>query len=71
MGGLTVNTFLGLNPALAEKISGVIYSAPFFGMHENAGMNLGKKIMTSCLAGVLDEFIVCAPLAIHKVCRNR
>lgn len=32
MGGMTINTFLSLNPDVANKLSGVIYSAPFFAM---------------------------------------
>lgn len=32
MGGLVVNTYLKLNPAIAQKLAGVIYSAPLFGM---------------------------------------
>ncbi len=39
MGGLTVNTYLGLNPNIAERLAGVIYTAPFFGMPEFAKVN--------------------------------
>jgi len=31
LGALTLNTFLGLNPKIADKISGVFYTAPLFG----------------------------------------
>ena len=50
MGGLTVNTFLGLNPKIAERLAGVIYSAPFFGMPEYAKLNFFEKIMVGVLA---------------------
>ena len=71
MGGLTLNTYLGLNPAIASRLAGVIYSAPFFGMPDHAGMNFAKKTFVSALSGLLDEFVIVAPLPLHKVCRNK
>ena len=71
MGGLTLNTYLGLNPAIADRLAGVIYSAPYFGMNENMGVNFAKKAVVSACSEVLGEFVVIAPLAIHKVCRNK
>ena len=50
MGGLTVNTFLGLNAKIVERLAGVIYSAPFFGMPEYAKLNFFEKIMVGVLA---------------------
>ena len=71
MGGLTVATFLGRNQWIANKLAGVIYSAPFFGAHESSGVDFGKKAVTSVLSGLLDEFAVVAPLPLHKVCKSK
>ena len=71
MGGLTIATFLGRNPWLANKLAGVIYSAPFFGVHESNPVDAGKKAITSLLSGVLDEFAVVAPIPLHRVTRNK
>ena len=71
MGGLTVASFLGRNQQIAEKLAGVIYSAPYFGPHETLGVDFAKRAMTSVLSGVLDEFALVAPLALHKVCRSK
>ena len=32
MGCLALNSYLALNPAVADNVAGVIYSAPFFGI---------------------------------------
>ena len=71
MGGLTLATFLGRNQWLADKVAGIMYSAPWFGVHENSGVDFGKKVVTSLLSGLLDEFAVVAPLPIHKVCKSK
>ena len=71
MGGLTLNTFLGRNPWIADKVAGVIYSAPYFGVHEALGVDFAKKAMTGVLSGLLDEFAVVAPLPLHKVCKSK
>jgi alpha-beta hydrolase superfamily lysophospholipase len=44
MGGLTVNTFLANNPAIASKLSGVIFSAPLFGIVKKQPWLLQKII---------------------------
>ena len=41
MGGLIAATFAIRNPDL--KLSGLIYSAPFFGFHANANATLGRR----------------------------
>ena len=71
MGGLTIASFLGRNPLIAEKLAGVIYSAPYFGVHEALGVDFAKKAVTGVLSGLLDEFAVVAPLPIHKVCKSK
>ena len=71
MGGLTVNSYLGLNPKIAERLAGVIYSAPFLGLHEDAGFDFGKKIMTQVLEGVFGEFVLMPANALNHICSNK
>ena len=71
MGGLTIASFLGRNQWIADKLAGVIYSAPYFGVHEAMGVDFAKKAMTGVLSGLLDEFAVVAPLPLHKVCKSK
>lgn len=71
MGGLTIASFLGRNPEIAGKLAGVIYSAPYFGPHETLGIDFGKRLVTSMLAEILDEFAIVAPLPLHKVCKSK
>ena len=71
MGGLTLNTFLGRNQWIADKVAGVMYSAPWFGVHEASGVDFAKKAMTGVLSGLFDEFAIVAPLPLHKVCRSK
>ena len=71
MGCLTVNTYLGLNPSIANRLAGVIYSAPFFSMSEQMNIDPVKRIIVRSTAGLLDEFVMFAPLPLHKVCRDR
>jgi alpha-beta hydrolase superfamily lysophospholipase len=71
MGGLTINTYLGLNPKIADRLAGVIYSAPFFGMPEFAKVDVFKKIMAGILANQADEIVVMGGLPIHKICRDK
>lgn len=70
MGGLTINSYLGFNPEIAKRLAGVIYSAPFFGAPDGQ-INFGIKIAAHVLKHVLEEFVVSAPLPVHKVCRNK
>jgi alpha-beta hydrolase superfamily lysophospholipase len=70
MGGLTVNSYLGFNPEIAKRLAGVIYSAPFFGSPDGQ-INFGIKIASHVLKHVLEEFVVSAPLPLHKVCRSK
>jgi len=61
MGGLTITSYLGLNPKLGERLAGVILSAPCLGLPESAGLDAGKKAMLNCLQGIFGEFVLCAP----------
>jgi alpha-beta hydrolase superfamily lysophospholipase len=71
MGGLTVNTYLGLNPKIADRLAGVIYSAPFFGFPAHLNFDFAKKTMMSLGANVLGEFVLCPPNPLHKVCSSK
>ena len=70
MGGLTINSYLGFNPEISKRLAGVIYSAPYFG-NPDGQINFGIKIAAHVLKHVLEEFVVSAPLPVHKVCRNK
>ena len=71
MGGLTINTYLGCNPAIASRLAGVIYSAPFLGMSETMSVDPLKKFIVSVGANVLGEFVMICPFPIHMICRDR
>ena len=71
MGGLTLNTYLGLNPHIAERLAGVVYSAPFFGMSEEMHVDFAKRFIIKSAAGLLDEFVMMAKLPLHNVCRDK
>lgn len=70
MGGLTINTYLGVNPHIADKLAGVIYSAPFFGMTEEAHLDPIRKVMLGPLEAVFGEFVLMCPLPMHKITKN-
>lgn len=69
MGGLTVNTYLALNPQIAEKLAGVIYSAPFFGSIKKFGAI--DKFFLGGLASGFDELVFANELKLHKITRNK
>lgn len=71
MGTLVLNTFLGQNPEIADRVAGVIYSAPFFGMPDFVGLDFMKKTMVKILAPHLDEFTCTMARPIHKWCRDK
>jgi len=56
MGGLTIMTYLINNPSL--KISGVILSAPFLGVHERVPIDAQKKLMLKLLAPHLEVIFI-------------
>ena len=70
MGGLTVNAYLGHNPEIANRLAGVIYSAPFFGSPEGQ-INEGLKVVIHTLKHLFEEFVCVAPLSLHKICRTK
>lgn len=69
MGGLTINTYLALNPLIAEKLAGVIFSAPFFGAIKKFGAI--DKFVLSGLASGFDEMVFTTDLKLHKISRNK
>ena len=71
MGCLTINSYLGCNPAIASRISGVIYSAPFFGMSESMAVDPIKKAIVSTASGVLGEFLLICPFPLHRLSRDK
>jgi alpha-beta hydrolase superfamily lysophospholipase len=70
MGGLVVNSYLGYNPEISKRLAGVIYSAPFYAMPDGQ-VNFGMKVASHCLKHVLEEFVLAAPLQLHKVCKKK
>lgn len=70
MGGLTVNSYLGYNREIAKRLAGVIYSAPFFGSPDGQ-INIGIKVASHVLKYVLEEFVIVAPLNLHKICKKK
>ena len=71
MGCLALNTYLGINPEIAKRLSGVIYSAPLFGVPDFAGLNWVKKQVCHVLALIFEEFCLATGMPIHKICRNK
>lgn len=51
-----VNSFLGLNPQIADAIAGVIYTAPMFGMP--APPNFVTKFAIKMHSLLFDEIIL-------------
>ena len=71
MGGMIINTYLDQNPEIAERVAGVIYSAPFFGIPEHLGMDPIRMQVIKFLSLHLEEFALSAGLSIHTNCRNK
>lgn len=56
MGALTVNSFLGLNPEIAGKLGGVVYSAPCFGFYNKISALM--RLFYSVMQRVANDFII-------------
>ena len=54
-----------------DRIAGVIFSAPFFGINDSFEVDFAKKMSIKGLASVADEFIICDGKPLHLVCRNK
>ena len=73
MGCLAWDNYLSLNQhhMLADdRLAGIVYSAPFFGIPDSAGMDAGKKIVIKGLACVADEFVITTGMPMHKNSHN-
>ena len=71
MGCLVLNSFLCLNPDIAERLAGVMYSAPFYGLPDYKHIDPVKMEVLKLLSLAIDEFVINAELPLHKVTRNR
>lgn len=69
MGAMVVNTFLDQNPEVADKLAGVIYSAPFFGLTRKIDSTM--KMATGVLAKNCDEICLVSGMPVHRTCRNK
>lgn len=64
-----MNAYLGLNPEIAQKLSGVIYSAPCFGFYNK--MNPFMKLFYSLTGMIADDYILVGAPPIHRISRNK
>ena len=71
MGCLVLNSFLCLNPDIAERLAGVMYSAPFYGLPDYKHIDPVKMEVLKILSLAIDEFVINAEIPLHKVTRNR
>ena len=56
MGCMVLNTYLTINPKIADRLAGVIWSAPFWGMPEFVHMGWFQKQMIKVLSVEAQEF---------------
>ena len=71
MGCQILNTYLLINPDIAARLAGVIWSAPFWGIPAFAGVDWVKKQVIKLLALQLEEFVLVTGMPAHKVCRSK
>ena len=71
MGCMALNTYLNINPDIVKKISGVIYSAPFFEFGPFVDAPLLKRYAFHVLALVLDDFILGSGMAAQYITSNK
>ena len=64
-------TYLNLNPNIAKRLAGVIYSAPFFGIPDFVEMTWAKKQVLFFLAEHLKEFAVTSGMPMQCITRNK
>ena len=70
MGGLTVNNYLDCNLDITARLSGVIYSAPYFGAPDGS-VDPGVKMASHVLKHAFEEFALSGPLPLHRVCKSK
>ena len=73
MGCLALENYLNFNShhLTEDRISGIIFSAPFFGIHESIKVNFGKKLSIKTLASIADDFVLTRGNPLHLVSRNK
>ena len=69
MGGLSINSYLSLNPEIAGRLAGVIYSAPFFGLVKK--LDFVQKKVIDFMSSAMDEIVLFGSLPVHRICRNK
>jgi alpha-beta hydrolase superfamily lysophospholipase len=69
MGGMVINGFLGLNPDIAAKFAGVIFSAPLFGLTKPPDF-IQRKVL-DFLAVNSNEAVSVGGLLLHRITRNK
>ena len=70
MGGLTVNNYLDCNPDITARLSGIIYSAPYFGAPDGS-IKPGVKMASHVLKHAFEEFVLSGPLPLQRVCSSK
>ena len=70
MGAMVLATYLDTNPEIVGKISGVIYSAPFFGLPDSKAVGPAKSLLIKFLSLHLEEFALAAGMPVHYNTRN-
>ena len=71
MGCQVLCSYLALNKPISDRLAGVIWSAPFWGIPDFVDFDEGKKMIVKLLAPQLDELLLTTGMPTHKVCRNR
>lgn len=69
IGGLAVNSFLGCNPDIANRLAGVMYSSPMFG-HFNRQSYL-EKLLYSFMAYTANEIVLLEAIPVHRLSRSK
>ena len=72
-GALVAENFLNMNKShmTEDRIAGVIFSAPFFGLSDSVGATPVKKMVVKGLACIADEFVVGNQRSNHIICHNK
>ena len=71
MGCMVLNSYLGFNPDIADRVAGVIYSAPLFGIPDFSNFGPVKANLIKLLAMQLEEFALSSSIPLSKITRNK
>jgi alpha-beta hydrolase superfamily lysophospholipase len=69
MGGMAVQTFLIANPSIAKRFTGIVFSAPFFGMANK--LDAAKQWGVGRIYGAMGDFVLSPDLPVDKITRNK